>query len=247
MNRFAKLPAWLAFVPSITGGDDDPATTTPPPPANSTENFGSEAIGELLSRLDTKDANNKKLADDLTAAQALLKEQEDQRLSEAQKSQRDQQSAIRAAEKRATDAEAKAAQGDKAIAYAKALGIKWGIEHLADKDGKAKYQWEDTDTVYELLKHDGITVDFETGKLDGLEAQLDELAKRQNGFLLKKGNGASGVPILGVQPGGGNSGGGEGAKKTAADYADRYPSMARISGRPQQPGYAVQSATAVTR
>jgi hypothetical protein len=241
VKQFNPLPAWLRFVPAITGGDDpvDPPAGEAPKPGDE-NNFGSEAIGELLSRLDKKDANYAKVAAELAAAQDLLREQENARLSAEQKATRDALAEKRALEKRAADAETAAAEGNKAIEYAKAVGIKYAIEHLTDKDGKPKYVWADVATVYELLNHDDITFDFSKGEATGLEAQLDELAAKRP-FLL--GNpqvtpGNQPPPAYGQPPAG--AGNGAPGVKTPADYADKYPAMAKIAGR-QRPGYAIQS------
>lgn len=227
MNRIELTPNWLRFVPCITGGDDDPN------PKPEDQNFGSEALGELLSRLDAKDDATKKLADDLKAAQDLLRDQENARLTAEQQAERDRKSKLREAEKRATDAEAKATEAEKAVNFAKQIGIKYAIEHLTNDEGKAKYTWQDVDTVFDLLKKDDIEFDFTTGVAKGLDTQLDLLAEKKP-FLLKTDqkqetpnpsywNSGTGTP-----PSGGNTGD-HGNNKTVAEYAKLYPALGSIA------------------
>jgi len=242
VTKANALPEWLAFVPCITGGDDDPVT--PNPPVATEQNFGSEALGELLSRLDAKDDATKKLADDLKAAQDLLREQENAQLTAAQQAERDRKTALKTAEKRAEDAEKLAAAGEKAVAYAKSLGIKYGIEHYADDEGNIKYTWADVDTVVELLKLESIEIDFDKGTTKGLYEQLDTLAEKKP-FLLKTGAPQAPPPNLGgpigTPPAGGNTGNQPVTPQDANDLAALYPSMAKLLGGPTRPGYVVTS------
>ena len=60
------------------------------------------------------------------------------------------------------------------------------IESFKDDDGNPRWEWEDAETVYALLDRSELEVDIETGEIDGLEDQLEDLAKSKGHFLLKK-------------------------------------------------------------
>lgn len=95
------------------------------------------------------------------------------------------------------------------------------INSFRDKQGNPRWSWEDAETVYALLDRSDLEVDPETGVIEGLEEQLEDLAKRKP-FLLKKkgsstrssGNGSSGKPPR-------NSAGGE-KKLSKDDFAKEF-------------------------
>ncbi|AHN84027.1 head scaffolding protein [Mycobacterium phage Hawkeye] len=91
------------------------------------------------------------------------------------------------------------------------------INGFRNKDGSPRWDWEDTETVYALLHTKDLEVDVETGEIDGLEDQLEELAKKKP-FLLRKKNttrGSSGKPP-------GDTGNGSKKKPTAKDLASDF-------------------------
>lgn len=256
MLGFDILPPWLINCGPIFGGDDDP---TPPedPPADVppavvalTPAEISEMIGGIVSQLNapsTTDAEKAQLQKDLADAQQIIESNANATASATQKAERDHKKAL-------TDAQRDAAEGIKAKELLNTWGTKFLISSLVDKDGNPKYQWNDIDTVFKLLDHSTLSIDVETGKCEGLEAQLDDLAKKQP-FLLKTGETPPATPgatppagTYGAPPAGGMSGAGK-ENKTADDYAQLYPgSMGRlIGGRPQQPGYVIHQQPAPAR
>lgn len=60
------------------------------------------------------------------------------------------------------------------------------IDSFKDDKGNPRWEWEDAETVYALLDRSELEVDIETGEIDGLEEQLEELAESKGHFLLKK-------------------------------------------------------------
>lgn len=66
------------------------------------------------------------------------------------------------------------------------------ISAKATKDGKPTYQWHDPAAVRSFLDRDALTLDMDTGKVDGLEAQLKTLAKEKSWLLVPQGDGDDG-------------------------------------------------------
>ena len=62
--------------------------------------------------------------------------------------------------------------------------IEQQISNFRDKEGNPRWDWEDPETVFALLDRSDLEVDVETGEIDGLEEQLEDLAKKKP-FLLK--------------------------------------------------------------
>ena len=57
------------------------------------------------------------------------------------------------------------------------------INSFVDDDGNPRWDWEDPEVVYALLKRSELEVDPETGEVDGLEEQLEDLAERKPHLL----------------------------------------------------------------
>ncbi|ACI06387.1 hypothetical protein GUMBALL_13 [Mycobacterium phage Gumball] len=76
-------------------------------------------------------------------------------------------------------------ENDKLRALLNGPYIRSQISSFRDKDGNPKWDWEDPETVFALLKTADLEVDVETGEIDGLEEQLRDLA-RNKPFLLRQ-------------------------------------------------------------
>lgn len=57
------------------------------------------------------------------------------------------------------------------------------INSFVDDKGDPRWDWEDAEVVYALLDRSDLEVDPETGKIDGLEEQLEDLAERKPHLL----------------------------------------------------------------
>ena len=140
-------------------------------------------VGGIMTQIGaaTTDAEKAKLQQDLADAQRIIQENADATATAAQKAQREHSRSL-------TEAQKKAADGEKAVAHATSLGIKYAIEHFKDKDGKTVYEWEDTDTVFELLDKASVKYDLDKGEAAGLDKALEALAKSKPFLLKNKGN-----------------------------------------------------------
>jgi hypothetical protein len=271
VKAFPLLPNWAStaqpfWANGISGADPEPPPDGPDdnPPGDPAPGAPqvvaltpaeiSEMIGGIVSQLNapgTTDAEKAQLQKDLADAQKIIDENAAATASAAQRASREHT-------RKLNEAQREADKGKQAIAFAQTLGVKHAIEHLTDKDGKSKYVWQDTDTVYALLDHSKIEFDFDKGEAKGLEAQLDDLAKKKP-FLLKQGQQQQpqvppgqqpppGQPqhyaqfpgqspwgsAFGSPPSGGNSGDTP-EQKSLEDYSG-YPAyrntLGRLAGRP---------------
>lgn len=95
--------------------------------------------------------------------------------------------------------------------------IKSKLEEFTDDKGNKRWTWEDKDVVFALLDKSELEVDVEDGTIDGLEEQLEELAKKKP-FLLKKTQRPN--KPSGKAPGGTSS---NKKNKTTEDWAKDFP------------------------
>ena len=62
--------------------------------------------------------------------------------------------------------------------------VESAISGFKNKDGSAKWEWEDTSAVYKFLDIDELEIDIKSKKIHGLEDQLADIAERYP-FMLK--------------------------------------------------------------
>lgn len=232
---FDRLPKWVSTIGDISGADPEPTPPGDTPPAVMSQADIAALLGDIMSQAQAAktDDEKAKLAKDLKDAQDIIAANEAANQSAAQREASEAKRELRTA---LAEAEA----GKQAAAYATRIGTMYAIERLTAKDDQGvehvKYQWQDVDTVYALLDHSKITFDFSTGKVSGLEAQLDKLAA-EKGFLLKPADNPSGGPVytppVGTPPAGGNSGDRSDSPRNLSQYANMSAyknSLGRLPG-----------------
>jgi hypothetical protein len=198
--------------PSQQSGSGEPQGTTGTDP---TTGQGSQQSGEP----------GKETTGDQSVAQQL--EDLKRKLSLSDKRAQEAESKLTAAERAKMDetertkaelADAKAAL-EKAQEEKKALLLEKAF--LED----STYTWRNKTAALKLADLSNVTIDVETGKVEGLKAALDKLAK-SDAYLLEEANdgkGKGGTPpgSTGVPPGGGQLSGGPDNKQLAS----RFPAM----------------------
>lgn len=92
-----------------------------------------------------------------------------------------------------------------------------------------KYDWVDTDDVFNALDADDLDIDIETGNIDGLEDQLADIASRKPHWLKKKERKPREESSTGAPPA--NSGRRTGKGKSRAEYAAENPGAYSILTR----------------
>lgn len=127
----------------------------------------------------------------------------EKRASDADKARKDERKRAEALEKQLRDRDLEGAD-DVERATAEATEYKEKYEKLAaiietsyldsailklsqgrNKDGSPKYDWQDVEAVRVFLDMEQITVDLDTGDVDGLDKQLSEIAKSRPYLLVQ--------------------------------------------------------------
>ena len=106
------------------------------------------------------------------------------------------------------------------------------LSDVKDKAGNPKYTWQDVEAVRAFLKKDDVKLDLDTGEVEGLEAQLAEIAKKRPYLLVPAQDSGSGTaatsgPATGGHPYGGQARQPSDRQKLGAKY--KLPGFAGVS------------------
>lgn len=186
---FDLLPAWLTVlaVGPIFGGDDDP---------DDTDDAGAEnADDEEVDEDDESDESDEGEEDEPKGKTPEEKLRDSRRkLREERRRNRQLEADLQVALEMAESGEGSNdddAESDLLEAYhelqnnySEAISLLEGMA-VEKAIGNSKHQFEDTETVLALIDAQDLEVDLRTGEVDGLEDQLEDLAKKKP-FLLKK-------------------------------------------------------------
>lgn len=150
---------------------------------------------------------NRKLSRDLKAALELLDEYEERGMSDSDDDD--------------DDLEILRSENEQLRALLNGQYVRNAITSFRNKDGSPKWDWVDVDDVFNALDADDLDIDIETGEIDGLEEQLEDIARRKPHWLRKKQKKEDDAPggPTGYRP---RSGGRGKDKMTAEDYVKKH-------------------------
>lgn len=193
--------AWLAAHPefSLTGRDDDgdieidsddEDSVAGSAGADDSEDDGADDDdddADTARRIRNLEKDNRRLSRELEAAVELLNEKADKERSSDD----------------STPPEGFVAQEDYdlLLELLRTDYVENAIDSFKNKDGSAKWEWEDRSAVYKFLDIDELEIDVKSKVIDGLEDQLADIAERYPFMLKGKGSAKQGPGKTGTKPG----------------------------------------------